>query len=400
MRKIVGILICALLMTTTPFALADWDPEDGHEMHFPQLPDPNGWDVYATAGLDREDYLWMVLADDWLCTESGWIKDIHFWGSWMNDNIGVIDYFVLTISDNIPANPPRINYSRPGQTLWEAYIYEWKERGPYHGVQGWFIPPDKYNYPDHTMYFQYNIFLNEKEWFWQEEGKIYWLGISAIVREEPNDQPLWGWKSSIDHWNDDAVAALWYELDWIDLWEPPDFKQSLDLAFVITGGKEEEPMPDLDCEGDLRWVDVKPGSTVTGTIYVKNIGDAGSKLDWEVCEKPTWGTWTFNPLSGQDLTPADGAKAITVTVVAPNQQNQQFTGQIKIWNKNDNTDYEIIQVLLITPKNKRSSNCCTIRVSTAISQDSQPINELLFLQFFEKLRKQFPLIYQLIYSHY
>jgi len=24
---------------------ADWDPGDGHKMHFPQLPDPEGWDV-------------------------------------------------------------------------------------------------------------------------------------------------------------------------------------------------------------------------------------------------------------------------------------------------------------------------------------------------------------------
>ncbi len=26
-------------------ALADWDPSDGHKMHYPQLPDPVGWDV-------------------------------------------------------------------------------------------------------------------------------------------------------------------------------------------------------------------------------------------------------------------------------------------------------------------------------------------------------------------
>lgn len=38
-----------------------------------QLPDEDGWDVMA---MDR------CLADDWACTRSGEVTDIHFWGSW------------------------------------------------------------------------------------------------------------------------------------------------------------------------------------------------------------------------------------------------------------------------------------------------------------------------------
>jgi len=55
-------------------AAADWQPADGHKMHFPQLPDEEGWDVNATAP--------MILADDWRCSQSGLVTDIHFWGSW------------------------------------------------------------------------------------------------------------------------------------------------------------------------------------------------------------------------------------------------------------------------------------------------------------------------------
>ncbi len=29
-------------------ANADWVPEDGHKMHWPQLPDENGWDIMAS----------------------------------------------------------------------------------------------------------------------------------------------------------------------------------------------------------------------------------------------------------------------------------------------------------------------------------------------------------------
>ena len=51
-----------------------WRPGDRHKMHFPQLPDESGWDVRATRPV--------VLGDDWRCSETGWVKDIHFWGSW------------------------------------------------------------------------------------------------------------------------------------------------------------------------------------------------------------------------------------------------------------------------------------------------------------------------------
>jgi hypothetical protein len=63
-------------------ALADWQPGDPYKMHFPQLPDENGWDVKADAGL--------CLADDWLCTHNGPVDEIHFWGSWKGDNVGTI----------------------------------------------------------------------------------------------------------------------------------------------------------------------------------------------------------------------------------------------------------------------------------------------------------------------
>ena len=52
-------------------ALADWDIGDGHKMHYPQLPDPNGWDVNLTGN---------KVFDDWRCGGSGPVDDIHFWG--------------------------------------------------------------------------------------------------------------------------------------------------------------------------------------------------------------------------------------------------------------------------------------------------------------------------------
>ena len=46
--------------------------ETGTRCTFPQLPDPKGWDV-AYSGC------W--LADDWRCSETGPVSDVHFWVS-------------------------------------------------------------------------------------------------------------------------------------------------------------------------------------------------------------------------------------------------------------------------------------------------------------------------------
>ncbi len=82
-----------------------WVPADGHKMHFPQLPDPSGWDVYGVAP--------MVLGDDWQCSQTGPVEDIHFWGSWLDDNVGAITSFDVSIRADVPAGITT-PYSHPG----------------------------------------------------------------------------------------------------------------------------------------------------------------------------------------------------------------------------------------------------------------------------------------------
>ena len=115
--------------------------------------------------------------------------------------------------------------------------------------------------------------------------------------------------------------------------------------------------PDLDCDGSLSWTDVKPGETVTGSFKVKNIGESGSKLDWEVKTWPSWGTWTFTPSSGTGLTPAMGWINVDVEVIGPDEQNEEFTGEVKVINSDDSSDFCIIPVSLSTPtSNQQSEN--------------------------------------------
>ena len=203
-RLIVCIMAFAMLGGV---AKADWQPSDGHKMHFPQLPNPEGWDVSATG--NNVQFPPLVLADDWMCSETGWVKDIHFWGSWKGDDIGEIISFHLSIHADIPADQSPYGYSMPGPILWAADLFQgdWIEAGPFPGPQGWYDPYiDFFEFPDHGMYFQYNVFIPEPFWFPQEAGTIYWLDISAIVADPEFTQ--WGWKTSIEHWNDDGVFSF------------------------------------------------------------------------------------------------------------------------------------------------------------------------------------------------
>jgi len=210
-------LIAALGLVVAP-VLADWNPGEPYKMHFPQLPNPAGWDVKATFP--------KVLADDWECTETGPVTDIHFWGSWKEDRPGQILKFHLSIHDDDPGPP-----SKPRNLLWERDFVpgQWKERQYGTGPQGWYDPnTGQWNRPDHNLFYQYN-FVNIPNPFVQKLGTIYWLDVSATVTAPAE----WGWKTSIQHFRDDAVWGDFPDPKWQEL-KDPITHETLDLAFVIT----------------------------------------------------------------------------------------------------------------------------------------------------------------------
>ena len=120
----------------------------------------------------------------------------------------------------------------------------------------------------------------------------------------------------------------------------------------FTTMEEPQYFPDLDCIGNLEWSKVKAGSSVSENLKVQNIGDPTSELFWRIEEYPEWGNWTFNPDHGDGLTPEDGYRTVQVTVVAPPDKNTEFTGEVKVINVNDPSDFKIIPVILDTPREK------------------------------------------------
>ncbi len=179
MKKTIYLIVLLFITSTL---LADWDQGDGHKMHFPQFPDPTGYDVNCTTD---------IIGDDWQCTEDGWICDIHIWISWQEDIIGSIQNITATVYNNIPVGPE--GYSIPDMPLWSQMFTPspinppdpgefWIRDEIYNGLQGWYDPdpmnPIIFN-PDHTQYFQVNMICDyvSSTCFWQTAGEIYWLVI-------------------------------------------------------------------------------------------------------------------------------------------------------------------------------------------------------------------------------
>jgi len=224
------------------------EPWPNHKMHFPQLPDLEGWDVNATYP--------KILADDWQCSQSGSVEDIHFWGSWKDldgapwtDDFppwGHMPYFSLSIHRNIPADFDT-PWSRPGELLWE---WEGEIPGiPYEppAIEHWFDPnTGEYFCNDHIPYWRYDFFFDEAyppaDSFYQDKDSIYWLNITYFPYE-PEPPCQWGWKSSRDHFMDDAAYTdddpfpPWYPMiepprcNWFDVYfdslgEPEDMQST------------------------------------------------------------------------------------------------------------------------------------------------------------------------------
>ena len=220
----VGLAVLVL----APAARADWDESMGCKMHFPQLPDPQGWDI------DMTNY---TLADDFLCTQSGFITGIHFWYSWHYGEEGPIGNVHASIHDNVPAQAGGPS-SHPGLPLWEHDFADFEIAGPFDGVQGWDNPTfnedgSECAYEDHNQFYLMNLKVPEAEAHWQERNTIYWLDlrVDTLMFGEV------GWKTTFPGEIYEDPAVYLDDIAGGGIWEPILVCQEnmpTDLAFVIT----------------------------------------------------------------------------------------------------------------------------------------------------------------------
>jgi len=117
----------------------------------------------------------------------------------------------------------------------------------------------------------------------------------------------------------------------------------------------------------------RAGTTVTAQIYICNVGEPGSYLNWYVdtAAVPTWGTWTFTPSSGTGVAEGD-CILIDVTCVLTDTWGD-YTGTITVYNADDSTDF------------------CEIDTSIELTRA-----KVLYNQWFRALFEHFPMMQRLL----
>jgi hypothetical protein len=161
-------------------------------------------------------------------------------------------------------------------------------------------------------------------------------GSRAIVKSAANPEESFYLKDST--WED------LYDYEFGD----PSWDETANFCIKALCDEWTPTFPDLECNGDFNWNNVQPDSIVIGIFTIENIGGSSSRLNWQITEFPDWGTWTFTPSEGSNLTPEMGEFTVEMEVKAPDVEDEIFTGQIKIENINDGSDYCTIEVSLST----------------------------------------------------
>ena len=226
----------------------------------------------SRAGIDiRVDGL-RTIADDFLCTETAHITDVHLWGSkWKDAPEGeppVIKVVHLSIHSDDPVGPggsdPENRYSKPDELLWRGEFgpddFTLKYVATVDGGEWWWDVREKDPIPaGDTEVWRVDIQIPRDRAFLQEGSEdkpiVYWLD----VRVETEEGFTFGWKTRRwpEHFNDDAVIFLGSELPpfWQELRYPPPHpyhdleKNSIDMAFAITSRAFCCRSADLNCDG-------------------------------------------------------------------------------------------------------------------------------------------------------
>ena len=175
-------------------------------------------------------------------------------------------------------------------------------------------------------------------------GKTYYIVVRSRTSADEAYQWLYVQNESTDFYK---RGKLWMSFDKGENWIC-DEEVFQDCTFRTYSYRS---IPDLECEGYLNWSDVRPGNIVNGTFYVMNVGTPLSYLNWSIYSWPMWGKWNFSTCSGSKLRPEDGPFMVRVRVIAPESYVPRvYTGEIKIVNQNDKSDYCIIKARLVIPK--------------------------------------------------
>jgi hypothetical protein len=217
-----------------------------------------GYDVQAAVPL--------VVADDFLCTAASTITNIQIWTSFYEDVLDPDLTFVLGIWTDALATPAG-SFSHPGSLLWtETFAPGSYNSGQFAAGQEQFYNPATGQVSPESKVYVYSFAPRQP--FCQQGSTnspmVYWLSVYAVPG--PNSLPgaQFGWKTSTNHFRDDAVFGTVdahgnYANNWQELFAPiATAAVSLDMAFALNNGP-----PGPDCDPSLRpkWLELPDQST-------------------------------------------------------------------------------------------------------------------------------------------
>jgi len=231
------VLSSALLLALAPAALADWD----HDVKWDQL------EPYVATMFDLQpSYVSdtvQIVADDFECFETGYITDIEFYGNCPSPES--LSAFRITFWSDCASAA-----GRPGALLEDLTVAPAGGDGI-----GWQIIDEG------TNSYLFKINLPVDDWFVQEQGNTYWIGIQGLL--SGNSRFMWCSRAlEADAMVDDAVIAKnvmtpssgdWDELVWANtilgnivvgaggLTQYDTILKSADMSFRLTGTAIPEP---------------------------------------------------------------------------------------------------------------------------------------------------------------
>jgi hypothetical protein len=230
------ILIAAVVLValTGASARADWP----HPVKWDQLSPYDGWGSasFCNTATDTD----AATADDFECTETGWITDIEFYG--FGDGV---QSFRVRFWTDVPATVDET--SHPGTLLYDETF------GPADASD-----PLKLGWGEvDTNLFKINI--PEELWFPQEGSEanavVYWVSIQGIVDPAQTTNTFyWYFRDRNETtWGDDAAFAAeswsydpwwhwgWETMEFVDdpeLYQgtlPANWAKSADMCFALSG---------------------------------------------------------------------------------------------------------------------------------------------------------------------
>ncbi len=249
----------AFKITTFP-PICDESTNTMKYVQWPATNPPKAFDVWNSSafppGVTNGPF---VLADDFVCANSGPITDIHLWGSWLNDQAASNSItFWLGMYDDVPIGGTN-SYSHPGTLLYQQYFApgQYAEGIVGSGQESFANPgPNELGTivgTDTKLWYYCFYPTNFYQCGTSNNHRIYWLSVFAQL---PNGVTnVFGWKTTTNLHTDVSVHAPWPGFG------PPNvsWKRTaitlatnyVDLAFKINTSTNQCSPPQLICASNL-----------------------------------------------------------------------------------------------------------------------------------------------------